>query len=99
MAQGMNIPAASAETLGGVKVGDGLNVAADGTISTALSMVYDAATKTLAITGPSGDCTELAFNGVKPSAVTYNQGDTEKVTYNGAIGILAHQCYRKLFIS
>lgn len=34
-----NIPIASAETLGGVKIGDGINVAEDGTISTTINML------------------------------------------------------------
>lgn len=80
---GISMPIASADTLGGVKVGDGLNVSGDGTISAKYSMVYDSDAKTLAITGPSGDCSELTFNGVEPSAVTYNQNEVEKVTYNG----------------
>ena len=36
---GVELPIASAETLGGVKIGDGVNVAADGTISTTISMI------------------------------------------------------------
>lgn len=50
-AQQITIPIATASALGLVKIGTGLEIAADGTISNAYSMSY--ADGTLAITGPS----------------------------------------------
>lgn len=50
-AQQITIPIATASALGLVKVGTGLAIAADGTISNAYSMTYS--NGTLAITGPS----------------------------------------------
>ena len=50
-AQQITIPIATASALGLVKLGTGLALAADGTISNAYSMTYS--NGTLAITGPS----------------------------------------------
>lgn len=50
-AQQITIPIATASALGLVKIGTGLAIAADGTISNAYSMAYS--NGTLAITGPS----------------------------------------------
>lgn len=50
-AQQITIPIATASALGLVKIGTGLAIAADGTISNAYSMTYSSGT--LAITGPS----------------------------------------------
>lgn len=50
-AQQIEIPLATASALGLVKIGTGLAIAADGTISNAYSMTYS--NGTLAITGPS----------------------------------------------
>lgn len=50
-AQQITIPIATASALGLVKIGTGLAIAADGTISNAYSMTYS--NGTLAITGPS----------------------------------------------
>lgn len=50
-AQQIEIPIATASALGLVKIGTGLAIAADGTISNAYSMTYS--NGTLAITGPS----------------------------------------------
>lgn len=50
-AQQIEIPLATASALGLVKIGTGLAIAADGTISNAYSMIYSSGT--LAITGPS----------------------------------------------